>query len=128
MKMNGQRTFELKCGPHLLTLGPRTLIMGILNVTPDSFSDGGLFFDRKAAVAHGEALAATGHTAAIDLLTARRRKEENVRMIQTIDDNLAKLRDKQTQLGRLRKDLDATKREDRRLRERIKKLEDAAKE
>jgi aminopeptidase N len=75
-----------------------------------------------------EALAATGDPAAIDLLTARREKEENARMIQTIDDNLAKLRDKQTQLGKLRKDLDATKREDRKLRDRIKKLEDAAKE
>ncbi len=34
--------------------------MGILNVTPDSFTDGGLFFDEKDAVAHGEALAAAG--------------------------------------------------------------------
>jgi dihydropteroate synthase len=52
--------FELCCGPHLLTLGPRTLIMGILNVTPDSFSDGGLYFYKEDAVAHGEALAAAG--------------------------------------------------------------------
>jgi len=34
--------------------------MGILNVTPDSFSDGGRFFDRRAAVAHGERLLAEG--------------------------------------------------------------------
>ena len=34
--------------------------MGVLNVTPDSFSDGGLFLDRDAAVAHGEELAADG--------------------------------------------------------------------
>lgn len=33
-------------------LGERTHVMGILNVTPDSFSDGGDFVDRKAAVAH----------------------------------------------------------------------------
>ncbi|MGB9619824.1 MAG: dihydropteroate synthase [Armatimonadota bacterium] len=33
-------------------IGKRTLIMGILNVTPDSFSDGGLFQDPNAAVAH----------------------------------------------------------------------------
>ncbi len=33
-------------------LGQRTLVMGILNVTPDSFSDGGLFHAREAAVAH----------------------------------------------------------------------------
>jgi dihydropteroate synthase len=34
--------------------------MGVLNVTPDSFSDGGLFLDAGAAVAHGLALAAEG--------------------------------------------------------------------
>jgi len=34
-------------------LGKRTLIMGILNVTPDSFSDGGQFLDHDKAVAHG---------------------------------------------------------------------------
>jgi dihydropteroate synthase len=43
-----------------LALGRRTCIMGVLNVTPDSFSDGGLFFARDAAVAHGERLAAEG--------------------------------------------------------------------
>ena len=36
-----------------LALGERTLVMGILNVTPDSFSDGGRFFRRDRAVAHG---------------------------------------------------------------------------
>jgi len=60
MNMNGQTVFELRCDPYLLTLGPRTLMMGILNVTPDSFSDGGLYFDKEDAVAHGEALAAAG--------------------------------------------------------------------
>jgi len=60
MKTNGQSVFELRCGPYLLTLGPRTLIMGILNVTPDSFSDGGLYFDKDDAVAHGEKLATAG--------------------------------------------------------------------
>ncbi|HKR97285.1 MAG TPA: dihydropteroate synthase [Candidatus Angelobacter sp.] len=35
-----------------LGLGPRTLVMGILNVTPDSFSDGGKFLSRDRAVAH----------------------------------------------------------------------------
>ena len=39
-----------------LELGWRTLVMGIVNVTPDSFSDGGLFFDPEAAVAHALAL------------------------------------------------------------------------
>lgn len=36
------------------------LVMGVLNVTPDSFSDGGRFLDREAAVAHGMAMAASG--------------------------------------------------------------------
>ena len=37
-----------------------TLIMGIVNVTPDSFSDGGRFLDADAAVAHGLRLIADG--------------------------------------------------------------------
>lgn len=37
-----------------------TLVMGVLNVTPDSFSDGGRWFDHDAAVAHGLALFAEG--------------------------------------------------------------------
>ncbi len=36
-----------------LELGRRTLVMGIVNITPDSFSDGGRFFDAKAAIAQG---------------------------------------------------------------------------
>ena len=36
------------------------VLLGILNVTPDSFSDGGRFLDREAAIAHGLALAAAG--------------------------------------------------------------------
>jgi dihydropteroate synthase len=43
-----------------LPVGARTLLMGILNVTPDSFSDGGRFFDPAAALAHGRALADEG--------------------------------------------------------------------
>jgi dihydropteroate synthase len=39
-------------------MGPR--IMGILNVTPDSFSDGGEWFDFDEAVAHGRTLVAEG--------------------------------------------------------------------
>src|SRR5213592_3713800 len=35
-------------------------IMGVLNVTPDSFSDGGEWFDHEAAVAHGRELIAQG--------------------------------------------------------------------
>ncbi len=43
-----------------LECGPRTLVMGVVNVTPDSFSDGGHYLDHEAAVAHGVRLAADG--------------------------------------------------------------------
>ena len=43
----------------LLALG-RPLVMGILNVTPDSFSDGGRFIDPAKAIAHAGAMAAQG--------------------------------------------------------------------
>ncbi len=39
-----------------LTLGPNPVLMGVLNVTPDSFSDGGEFFDPDRAVAHAASL------------------------------------------------------------------------
>ena len=54
------KLYKLSWGSHSLSLGKRTCIMGILNVTPDSFSDGGLFFSCDAAVAHGEKLAEDG--------------------------------------------------------------------
>src|SRR3979411_2423815 len=40
--------------------GARPAVMGIVNVTPDSFSDGGRFLDADAAIAHGIVLAAPG--------------------------------------------------------------------
>jgi dihydropteroate synthase len=40
---------RLRCGRFTLSLA-RPLIMGVVNITPDSFSDGGRFFDAKAAV------------------------------------------------------------------------------
>ncbi len=43
-----------------LSLAARPLVMGIVNVTPDSFSDGGRFFDAEAAIAHGLKLARDG--------------------------------------------------------------------
>src|SRR5579871_3655190 len=47
-----------------LDLGPRTLIMGILNVTPDSFSDGGLFYSpdhaTSRAIEHALAMLSSG--------------------------------------------------------------------
>ena len=44
--------FDWRLRTRTLALGPRTLIMGILNATPDSFSDGGLYLDPNAALAH----------------------------------------------------------------------------
>src|ERR1051326_6783520 len=44
--------FTWKLGPRSLELGKRTLVMGIVNVTPDSFSDGGKHADSGEAVAH----------------------------------------------------------------------------
>jgi len=52
--------FEWKVRSRSLRLGERTLIMGIVNVTPDSFSDGGEFFDPNRAVEHALALLAQG--------------------------------------------------------------------
>ncbi|MGD0515007.1 MAG: dihydropteroate synthase [Terriglobales bacterium] len=45
--------FEWSLGSRYLLLGKRTLVMGVINVTPDSFSDGGLHFDRERAVEYG---------------------------------------------------------------------------
>jgi len=51
MAMFRRRKFKLRLPSRTLLLGERTLVMGVLNVTPDSFSDGGLFLDADAAVA-----------------------------------------------------------------------------
>ena len=53
--MEKRKSYRLKLRSRTLMLGERTLIMGVLNVTPDSFSDGGKFFTVKKAV--GAALA-----------------------------------------------------------------------
>jgi dihydropteroate synthase len=47
------KNFNLAWGNHRLDLGRRTCIMGVLNVTPDSFSDGGEFFTLDDAVTQG---------------------------------------------------------------------------
>ncbi|MED4911980.1 dihydropteroate synthase [Brevibacillus centrosporus] len=51
---------ELVCRGRVLPLGQRTLIMGILNVTPDSFSDGGKFVDLDQALAQARAMVEAG--------------------------------------------------------------------
>jgi dihydropteroate synthase len=55
-----RRTYEIETKGLRLSLGEKTRIMGVLNVTPDSFSDGGLFYQQDKAIAQGEALAAQG--------------------------------------------------------------------
>ncbi len=47
-----RKRFEWKVRDKVLQLGDRTLVMGVLNVTPDSFSDGGKYLDPDAAFAH----------------------------------------------------------------------------
>jgi dihydropteroate synthase len=51
---------DLKVGGRVLPTSSRCLVMGVVNVTPDSFADGGRYLDRRAAVAHGLALVAEG--------------------------------------------------------------------
>ncbi len=58
--MGERDRFRLQLGKYRLFLGKRTRIMGILNVTPDSFSDGGSFLDKERAVAQGRRLAEEG--------------------------------------------------------------------
>ena len=41
-----------KCGKYSLPLDKKVYVMGILNVTPDSFSDGGLFYSSEKAIEH----------------------------------------------------------------------------
>jgi dihydropteroate synthase len=48
--------FQWNLGTRSIELGKRTLIMGIVNVTPDSFSDGGLYLDRDRALEHAQQL------------------------------------------------------------------------
>jgi len=52
--------FDWNIGSRTLQLGKRTLVMGVLNVTPDSFSDGGKFLDRDLAVEHAMELLQDG--------------------------------------------------------------------
>jgi dihydropteroate synthase len=58
--MNHRKRFRLKLNSQTLILGERTLIMGVLNVTPDSFSDGGKFFDPQRAIEHAVQLEKAG--------------------------------------------------------------------
>jgi dihydropteroate synthase len=61
LKISPRRAYRLLLPDgRELTLGARTLVMGIINVTPDSFADGGLRFDRDRAVADAIQMEAQG--------------------------------------------------------------------
>jgi dihydropteroate synthase len=55
-----RKKYRLKLPSRTIVLGERTLVMGVLNVTPDSFSDGGLFLDPDAAMAGALAMEKAG--------------------------------------------------------------------
>lgn len=55
-----RRKYKLRLPSRTLLLGEHTLVMGVLNVTPDSFSDGGLFVEPEAAVAQAIAMEHAG--------------------------------------------------------------------
>jgi len=50
--MSSRKKFNLRLCSGKLVLGERTLVMGVLNVTPDSFSDGGKFYGEEQAMQH----------------------------------------------------------------------------
>ncbi len=58
--MENQQQFRIQCGNKILDLSSRTHIMGILNVTPDSFSDGGKYFEPELAIERGLRMAEEG--------------------------------------------------------------------
>src|SRR5579884_3062164 len=60
MAGHARRKFRLRLPARALALGERTLLMGVVNVTPDSFSDGGLYLETGAAVEHALALEREG--------------------------------------------------------------------
>ncbi|AKL94429.1 dihydropteroate synthase FolP [Clostridium aceticum] len=54
------RKIELNCGQYTLMLGSKTYVMGILNVTPDSFSDGGNYLNVEKAIIHAQKMVLEG--------------------------------------------------------------------
>jgi dihydropteroate synthase len=89
-------TYHLAWGKHSLDLGKHTQIMGILNVTPDSFSDSGKFFTLDDAVTQGQKLVEDGADILdiggestrpfSDIITA----EEEIRRVVPVIEKLAK--------------------------------------
>ncbi|QOR68761.1 dihydropteroate synthase [Cytobacillus suaedae] len=59
-KLMSMKTTSISCGPYTLDFSKRTLIMGILNITPDSFSDGGKFNQVDSAIIHAKEMIEQG--------------------------------------------------------------------
>ena len=78
---------------HLLALG-RPLVMGVLNITPDSFSDGGQFFDPATAIGHAREMAGQGTGFGADILDIGAESTRPYGGMQpvTADDELARLK------------------------------------
>ncbi len=66
MPLSPRPRFDWRLRTRTLALGPRTILMGILNITPDSFSDGGAFIDPSLAASHALAMLDDG-AAIIDI-------------------------------------------------------------
>ncbi|WP_010285432.1 dihydropteroate synthase [Bacillus timonensis] len=60
MGQNRTRRPSIKCGPYQLDFTKKTMIMGILNITPDSFSDGGSYLDLDTAIRHAKKMVDDG--------------------------------------------------------------------
>lgn len=60
LKNIGQSEYIWKTSRRKIVLGKKTMVMGILNVTPDSFSDSGLFYSPQKAIEHGLRMADEG--------------------------------------------------------------------
>ncbi len=58
--MSSRKKFNLRLCSGKLVLGERTLVMGVLNVTPDSFSDGGKFYAEEQAMQHAVQMEGAG--------------------------------------------------------------------
>jgi dihydropteroate synthase len=58
--MTRRKLFRIKLKSRTLVLGERTLVMGVLNVTPDSFSDGGKFLELGSAIEQAYAIERAG--------------------------------------------------------------------
>jgi dihydropteroate synthase len=60
MPVRSRSTLEIQIAGRKVSLGERTLVMGVVNVTPDSFSDGGLYLEPERAIARGIELSRQG--------------------------------------------------------------------